>query len=331
MNNLPIDHLPLYLQSETQPIYAYIINNNVICLQESEAFRGVRTMALHPLMELYATDWTRKSIPMKLQRFLKEISKDYWKEQKQLCICGDSPGGPQISTLECLALNLDLEKKKDENKIVIFDFVLIEHIFAGQSSRNYLKVKKLPWSIELTTEAAFLHFANMNVNSNFTFWHLSKIVTNTEKAKRALEKQEIPVSNQTLIKNLMLFCIEYCEWVQEKLVTGKITCSQVLQASGALILAAFHSTPVVRAFYESAIENLQDNYDKVTKNQKIQYLLFLRNLKEIVKPQDNFEISETLLNKMRQELITPYPYFDATKENTFSLKEVFSRYEVRLE
>ena len=309
MSNLPEENLPLYLQCEHYPIYTYIINNNVVCLQETAGSAGDMKSSLGPLMMLYANSLTRKVFPEKIRPHLDAILKENWKRHCGFCVCGNGPNFPE-DIMECLALKITVTPREDGRVVTVHDFALIEHAPVYDH-----KVYNLPWSIQLTAEEAFLNFANVNLCNNF---FCQDLYDTTRTRMRAIETS---VYHDTITNHLHLFLLDYVEWLRDQLQTQTISCSKVLQQSGALVLAGLCQLPIVTQYIEEAMTTLQTHYDQLSRNQKIQYFLLLRICDWCSPSVETFsQENQPLLDNLRKELLTPYPKFPAIKENTSIMK-----------
>ncbi|HUT81936.1 MAG TPA: hypothetical protein VMZ29_12095 [Candidatus Bathyarchaeia archaeon] len=205
--------------------------------------------------------------------------------------------------------------------VQLHDFALIEkHI-------NSSRVFKIPHEVLLTAEDAFLNFANMNVSYNLNFLMFKGFtpVDNVQDYNiyMLLEKS----SHNQLLNHLKLFCFDYLAWLQDQLSSQTISCSKVLQLSGAPVLVLLVRVPIVQRFVESGMNYLTTNYASLSRNQKLQYFLLFSSLKELnALPTitEFFQKNEPLLNQLRNDFLTHYMNIPANQD-TSSLGNKFMR------
>jgi len=260
--------LPLFIYGK-DPIYVYIVANELIVLEKFGGLRNQSALALHFLYKLSNHRLTKDIIPSRLSKYLQNV------KQSQPCICGKYKY--EYSDNSCLALKLEIQKKKKSDKIIqLSDFALLE---SNNSSK--VCVNKFDFETHISAYEAFILFANIVFEAKGNILHCNNYLQTIPFDKM----QYIEVfDRQTRINKagysyqIELFCLDYFEYLLEQLKTNKISPELILRLSGPNLITTLASFDLqTRTYVFEKLTKLNESIEFLTINEQICYSVMFLN------------------------------------------------------
>jgi len=238
--------IPLFVYSN-QPISVYIIDNEVLFLEEYLELRNQFQLPLNFLNRLFTNPLTKTSLPPFLKNYLDQKIND-----EDLCICGLED--PYSYDGRCLRTKMTISADNDSDKVVqLSDFSLYE-----DKTRTKFHTINYNYKLNLTPYEAFILFSNLIYEARGSILlHNKYLVTMPFDKKQFIEiyKKNGPNLSSELFK-IESFCLDYFEHLLEQLQTNSISPETILRLSGPSIV-------VLLANYNSKTRSLV--YQRMTK------------------------------------------------------------------
>ena len=299
-----MQYIPLFLHL-TPKLGVFIINNNLIgCFDEmsSKQNPGKPFNLLH---QLYSNSFIKESFPIQLRSIfesdkiglnVKDIPED--------CLIGELGD----DYYHCLKINISI---KEESQLpVLFNNFRYSH--------NSHEFTPLNFKVKLPAIDAIHLLSNLCANGSIDFfrafqWNIQNISFNKqmllkEIAERYKDNNESKFSFTSLYNKFLLYSIEYIDYLLNMLEKKDISPHYILRLSGAPIFSYLIDKPIISSFAKDILNDIMNNQDDLTTNQKIIYLTFLNQIKEnqFTKYITTFdeEIKETL-DGLKKSLLIP--------------------------
>jgi len=297
------DGLPFFIHF-SEPIAIYVIGNELIGCQEEVLHDFYPERAFESLYQLYKNEQTRKQIPKRLWKYFGEKVV----HSKFPCIAGQLGEGRN----NCLMYQMKIEPSAKKP-------VRIEEIAIVQNSAEGYFVNKLPMKVQLTTQEAFLVFANTctaaaydRLDYRYNFHKEGKF--EQEKMSEVVEKNINESTNEYDLKILpiYLFSLEYIQYIREQIKKKELTPEKILRVGGARALIAIANEIEVKEYIHFIAKEIQENYANLTKKQKIQYYTILAIGEyyvriKIPEIEEIWEQNKEKLAQIEKELRTEFP------------------------
>jgi len=310
------DYIPLFLSVADGSDGVIIINNNLIWFHRYGIGFGHQYGSSFKLVyQLYSKAKTRKAFPKQLRtilepKYMKAIANNIPED----CLIGEHDQW----YIHCLKVNLAFT---DDSALPVlvnnFEFYHHQH-------HHQIKRKDLNFEVKLSAENAFLLFSNLcGINAvysfNATLHYNQRVSYNKELLLKGLEEsyQHSKNSNPnyaSIYYYNRLYGLHYIEFLLSKINQNEISLQKILRFNGASILAFLVDNPVISRFAKDILNELLENQEELTLNQKAIYIAFLRQIKRnhffrFVKPKDErirnaFEkVTDSIVKELANENI----------------------------
>ncbi len=113
--------------------------------------------------------------------------------------------------------------------------------------------------------------------------------------------------SRELTYRITSFALDYLKYLIKQ-----ITPERILRLNGWRILAFLSDIPIVKKFYKQIMQEVKENYQKLTRNQKIRYYTLLEmGLLETkyyqLEIKEFYKRNKELMDSMKKELSKPFP------------------------
>ncbi|MHA1186746.1 MAG: hypothetical protein ACTSSK_07720 [Candidatus Heimdallarchaeota archaeon] len=280
------DYIPLLLDNFSSVI---IIDNNLIRFHRyGIGFVHQYGSSFKLVFQLYSNANTRKVFPKQLRTILEpNYMKSIASNIPDDCLIGEFDQW----YIHCLKVNLAFT---DDSAlpVLVNNFEFYHHM----NKRKDLNVE-----VNLSADDAFLLFSNLcAINAvysfNTTLHYNQRVSYNKHLLLKELE-ESYQYSKNSNLKFASLFYynrlygLHYIEFLLNKINQNEISLQKILRLNGASILAFLVDNPVISRFAKEILNELLENQEELTLNQKAIYLAFLRQIKRnhffrFVKPRD---------------------------------------------
>lgn len=313
MSKLVNDSLPFFINL-SEPIAVYIIANEVIGLTDHWAYAFHPGRAFEILVQLFDHHLTKAVFPEKLVEHFQEIPENVIKAVPHLSIAGEED---EFGCQLCLFLNVSINEKSPL-PVSLHDFTIIHWFYPGEKLYDFTP---LNLKVNLSAEEVFSIFANICASCT-AFWLDtprreevdSKL--NLTMLKEKLKDQKNGIGNlspsRELNYRITSFTIDYLRFLIEHIENKEITPESILRLSGGRILAFLSEIPIVKEYYNQVMNEVKNNYHKLSMNRKVSYYTLLEMGLHLANYQQQqielfYEQNKELMESIRKELTKPFP------------------------
>ncbi len=313
MRMLEDESIPFFINL-SEPIAVYIIANEVIGLTDHWAYSFHPGRAFEILNKLYNYPKTKAVFPEKLVEHFQEIPENVLKAVPHGSIAGEEDqGGCHL----CLFLNVSIDEKAS-SPVLLHDFTII-HWFHPRE-KLYL-FTPLNLKVTLSSEEAFTIFANICASCT-AFWldtprrkefdSKLDLTMLKEKLKSQKNGNEGLSPRRELNYRMTNFTIDYLRFLIKKMESKQITPENTLRLNGGRILAFLSDIPIVKEYYDQVMNEVKNNYHKLSMNRKVSYYTLLEMGLHLANYQQQqielfYEQNKELMDTIRKELTKPFP------------------------
>ena len=313
MSKLVNDSLPFFINL-SEPIAVYVIADEVIGLRDHWAYAFHPGRAFEILVQLFDHHLTKGVFPEILGDHFQEIPVNVIKAVPYVSIAGEEDEGRcQL----CLFLNVSIDEKSSL-PVLLRDFTMIHRFHPLEKLYDFTP---LNLKVNLSSEDAFSVFANICASCT-AFWlesprkESSKTKLDSfllkEKIKNQTRESEGLSPRRELTYRITSFTLDYFRFLIKNMESKQITPESILRLNGGRILAFLSDFPIVKEYYDQVMNEVKNNYHKLSMNRKISYYTLLEMGLHLAnyyqqKIEAFYKQNKELMNTIRKELTKPFP------------------------
>jgi len=324
------DYLPLFFYVN-DPIGVFIVDNELVHLESIKILRNTGQYAFYLLEKLSKNELIGKKLPKKFV----EKQSEYFVPHKVPwpCLTGILF---ERNYCKCLSAKVTVKKVKSQPFVYFNEFALM-----NGHAVNF-KVNNIPGEVFFEPIEAFILLANQVATSHSHLLfdgyneeykehyreHLRENIINYYKRKRAGDFSKNYIFRANMYYTA--FNLDYFEYLEKQILEGEITPFEILKLNGPAVvnyLSAFMLEPdIITEFIEHTASELVDNYDLLSANNKIMYIILHLIDGYYYKSKSFQQYKKAITKKIFRDYSLPFPSRPVgDNENIF---DVWERYDL---